>query len=92
MLSLKAENIKLKENFKKFLKKHESNKKFIAKDKVKEFMEEQETLINNFDKKIDKIIVKDEKRHSKRDQKRKRFEKSPTQNEKQALKRPRMEP
>ena len=92
LLYFKEENLKLKENLEKFLKKHESNKKYIAKDKVKEFMEEQETLINNLDKKIDKIIVKDEERHSKPTQKRKISETSPTQNENQAPKRPRMEP
>ena len=92
LLNFKEENQKLKENFKKFLKNHESNKKYIAKDRVKKFFEEQETLIDNLDQKIDKIIVKDEKRYSKPAQKRKIFEKSPTQNEMQALKRPRMEP
>ena len=60
LLSLKAENIKLKENFKKFLKKHELNKKYITKDKVKEFMEEQENLIDNLNQQIDNMIVKDE--------------------------------
>ena len=60
LLSLKEENIKLKENFKKFLKKHESNKKYITKEKVKEFMEDQETLIDNLNQQIDMIIVKDE--------------------------------
>ena len=92
LLYFKEENQKLKENFKKFLKKHESNKKYIAKDKVKEFIEEQEILIHNLDKKIDKIIVIDEKIHSKPAQKRKIFETSPTQNENQAPKRPHMEP
>ena len=43
LLSLKEENIK-------FLKKHESNKKYISKEKVKEFME-------NLNQKIDNIIV-----------------------------------
>ena len=76
LLNFKEENQKLKENFKKFLKNHESNKKYIAKDRVKKFFEEQETLIDNLDQKIDKIIVKDEKRHSKPAQKRKIFEKS----------------
>ena len=50
LLSVKEENLKLKQNFKKFLKKHEQNKKYITKDKVKEFMEEQETLIDNLNK------------------------------------------
>ena len=53
LLSLKEENLKLKENFRKFLKKHESNKKYITKEKVKEFMEDQETLIDNLNQKID---------------------------------------
>ena len=91
LLNFKEENQKLKENFKKFLKNHESNKKYIAKDRVKKFFEEQETLIDNLDQKIDKIIVKDEKRYSKPAQKRKIFETSPTQNENQAPKRPHME-
>ena len=60
LLSLKEENLKLKENFKIFLKKHEQNKKYISKEKVKEFMEEQETIMNNINQQIDHIIVKDE--------------------------------
>ena len=92
LLSFKKENQKLKENFKKFLKKHESNKKYIAKDKVKEFMKEQGTLIDNLDQKIDKIIAEDERSHSKTAQKKKRFKNSPTQNENKASKKPRMEP
>ena len=39
--------------------KHESNKKYITKDKVKEFMENQEKLIDNLNQQIDKIIVKE---------------------------------
>ena len=54
LLSLKEENIKLKENFKKFLKKQESNNK-----KVKKFMEEQVTLIDNLNQQFDDIIAKD---------------------------------
>ena len=92
LLSFKKENQNLKENFKKFLKKHESNKKYIAKDKVKEFMKEQGTLIDNLDQKIDKIIAEDERSHSKTAQKKKRFKNSPTQNENKASKKPRMEP
>ena len=96
LLSLKEENLKLKENFKNFLKKHELNKKFITKEKVKEFMEDQETLIDNLNQQIDKIIVKDEKRNLKSagalPQKRKRFEISLLGNENKAPKRPRMEP
>ena len=41
LLCLKEENIILKENFKNFMKNHEKNKEIIAKDKVKDFMEEQ---------------------------------------------------
>ena len=54
LLSLKKGNFKLKENFKKFLEKQESNKK-----KVKEFMEEQMTLIDNLNQQFDGIIAKD---------------------------------
>ena len=54
LLSLKKGNLKLKENFKKFLEKQESNKK-----KVKEFMEEQMTLIDNLNQQFDDIIAKD---------------------------------
>ena len=60
LLSLKKENLKLKENFKTFLKKHEQNKKYITKDKVKELVAEQEILIDKLNQQIDKIIVKDE--------------------------------
>ena len=63
LLSVKEENNKLKDNFKKFLIKYETNKKYIAKEKVKEFMEEQDSLIDNLNQQIDNIIVKDEKRH-----------------------------
>ena len=61
LLSLiKEENLKLKENFKNFLEKHESSKKkSISKDKVKEFMNVQETLIDNLNQQIDKIMFKD---------------------------------
>ena len=62
LLSLKEDNLRLKENFKTFLKKHESNKKYITKEKVKEFMEHQEILIENLNKKIENMIVKDENR------------------------------
>ena len=58
LLSLKEENLKLKENFKKF-----SRKRSITKEKVKEFTEEQAALIDDLNQQIDKIIVKDEKRH-----------------------------
>ena len=54
LLSLKKGNLKLKENFKKFLKKQESNNK-----KVKKFMEEQVTLIDNLNQQLDDIIAKD---------------------------------
>ena len=53
LLSLKKGNLKLKENFKKFLKKQESNNK-----KVKKFMEEQMTLIDNLNQQFDDIIAK----------------------------------
>ena len=66
LLSLKEENIILKENFKNFMKNHEKIKKFIAKDKVEDFMEEQETLIDNLNKKIHNFIdKKDESQHHK---------------------------
>ena len=54
LLSLKKGNLKLKENFNKFLKKQESNNK-----KVKKFMEEQVTLIDNLNQQFDDIIAKD---------------------------------
>ena len=60
LLSLKEENLKLNENFKTFLKKHEQNRKYIAKDKVKELVAKQEILIDKLNQQIDKIIVKDE--------------------------------
>ena len=68
LLSLKKENLKLKENFKKFLKKHESNKKYIAKENVKDFMEQQKTFIDNLNQQIDDIIVKDENRYKTQNQ------------------------
>ena len=52
---LKEENLKMKENFQNF-----SKKKLFTKDKVKKFTEKQESLINDLNQKIDKIIVKDE--------------------------------
>ena len=53
---LKEENRKLKENFAKFLKTNKANKK------IKEFMSEQELLLNNINEKIESIIAKtDEK-------------------------------
>ena len=60
LLSLKEENLKLKENFQKFWKKHKLNKKYITKDKVKELMEEQEMLVNNLNHQIDNIIIKNQ--------------------------------
>ena len=106
LLSLKKENLKLKENFKKFLKKHELNEKYITtKEKVKDFtqllwdfMEEQETFIDNLNQQIDNIIVKDENRHEKTkisgvvSRKRRRSETSPHGNKNKASKRPHMEP
>ena len=61
LLSLiKEEKLKLKENFKNFLEKHESSKKkSISKDKVKKFMNVQETLIDNLNQQIDKIMFTD---------------------------------
>ena len=58
LLYLKEENLKMKENFQNF-----SKKKLFTKDKVKKFTDKQESLINDLNQKIDKIIVKDEKRH-----------------------------
>ena len=95
LLSLKRENLKLKENFKKFFKKHELNKKYITKEKVKDFMEQQETFIDNLNQQIDNIIVKNEKPKISGviSRKRKRFEISSPENEKKASsKRPQMEP
>ena len=98
LLSLKRENLKLKENFKKFLKKHELNKKYITKEKVKEFMEQQETFIDNLNQQIDNIIVKVENRNEKPKisgvvyRKRRRSEIYPPRNEKKASKRPHIEP
>ena len=64
LLPLKEDNLKLKENFKEFWKKHESNKKYIFKEKVKEFMEQQEILIENLYHKIENIIDKDNDRYN----------------------------
>ena len=55
---LKEENLKLKENFKKFLKKYEENKKFITNIKIQEFIEEQDTMIDNINEHIDDVIAK----------------------------------
>ena len=57
LLSLKEENLKFKENFDKFLKNHEPNKKFISKRDVKEFMEEQKTLMDTINHRVDEIIA-----------------------------------
>ena len=97
LLSLKEENLKLKENFQKFWKKHKLNKKYISKDKIKELMEEQEMLINNVNLQIDNIIVKNESRNEKivciLSQKRKMSEILPNfENEYKPPKRPHMEP
>ena len=98
LLSLKEDNLKLKENFKKFMKKHESNKKYITKEKVKEFVEHQEIIIENLNQKIENMIVKDENRYQKNgttvgvSQKRKRSEIFPAGNENKASKRNRIEP
>ena len=60
LLYFKTENLKLKENFDKFLKLHEANKKYISKNKVRDFMEAQKILIDNLNQQIDKIIAKDQ--------------------------------
>ena len=49
---LKEENKKLKENFTNFLKTNKTNKR------IKEFMSEQELLLNNVNEKIESIIAK----------------------------------
>ena len=59
LLSLKEENMKFMENFDKFWKKHEANKKIISKNNIRDFMEEQKTLMDNINQRIDKIISKD---------------------------------
>ena len=96
LLSLKEESIKLKDNFKNFLKKYETNKKYIAKEKVKEFMEDQEALIDNLNQQIDNILVKDEQRPQKTTRglpkKRKTSEILPVGKHAPKAKRPRMEP
>ena len=92
LLPLKEDNLKLKENFKEFWKKHESNKKYISKEKVKDFMEQQEILIKNLYQKIENIIVKD-RYNSKTEnvspvlQKRRRSEISSLENENKVSKR-----
>ena len=92
LLSLKEENLKLKENFKTF-----SRKKLFTKEKVKEFTEKQESLIDDLNQQIDKIIVKDEKRHQ-ITKKRKLIQVSnfagndADENNEATSKRPRMEP
>ena len=60
LLSLKEENVKFTKNFNKFLKKHEANKKFISKNHIKDFMEEQKTLMGTINQRIDEIIAKDQ--------------------------------
>ena len=75
LLSLKEENLKFTENFDKFLKKHEANKKFISKNHIKDFMEEQKTLMGSINQQIDEIISNDEDKQTadgKLHQKRKR--------------------
>ena len=56
LLFLKEENSKFTENFSKFWKEHEANKKFISKNHIKDFMEEQKTLIHAINQRIDEII------------------------------------
>ena len=57
LLFLKEENSKFTENFSKFWKEHEANKKFISKNHIKDFMEEQKTLIHAINQHIDEIIA-----------------------------------
>jgi len=57
LLFLKKENLKITENFGKFWKEHEANKKFISKNHIKDFMEEQNTLIHAINQHIDEIIA-----------------------------------
>ena len=73
---LKEENLKLKENFKNFLKKYEENKKFITKIKIQEFIEEQDTMIDNINEHIDDVIAKSDEENGSRPSKRIRKEKS----------------
>ena len=73
---LKEENLKLKENFKNFLKKYEENKKFITKIKIQEFIEEQDTMIDNINEHIDDVIAKADEENGPRLSKRIRKEKS----------------
>ena len=60
LLSLKEENLKFKENFDKFLKKHDANKKYISKNLVSDFVEEQKFLMDSINQQIDEIIAKDQ--------------------------------
>ena len=60
LLSLKEENLKFKENFDKFLKKHDANKKYISKNLVSDFVEEQKILMDSINQQIDEIIAKDQ--------------------------------
>ena len=65
LLSLKEENMKMKDNFKNFLQKYKTNKKYVPKQKVMEFMEEQDSLMDNLNLQIDNILVKNEKSYQK---------------------------
>ena len=65
----------LKENFKNFLKKYEENKKFITKIKIQEFIEEQDTMIDNINEHIDDVIAKADEENGSRPSKRIRKEK-----------------
>ena len=59
--SLKEENLRMIEKFRNFLKKQKSTQK------LKDFVNEQDILINNINEKFDEIIAKDnqdEKEHS----------------------------
>ena len=58
--ALKEANLKLQENLKKFLKQdHEESKNFIfiQKNKVQEFLEEQDSLLESFNQRIDEITT-----------------------------------
>ena len=58
--ALKEANLKLQENLKKFLKQdHEESKNFIfiQKNKVQEFLEEQDSLLESFNQRIDDITT-----------------------------------
>ena len=58
LFSVKKENLKFKKNFDKFMQKHEANNKmFISKREVKKFMEEQKTLMDTINHRVDEMIA-----------------------------------